>query len=125
MSMKTGTEVRYSLKIRIVAILSLLAILTGCASSTVIRSRPDGAKVYVDNVSMGTTPLQYSDTAIAGTVKPIRLKKDGYKPLDTVIRKDQFKVGPCIGGALVLFPFVWILGYPDVYEFELESEKAQ
>jgi len=28
-------------------------------------------------------------------------------------------VGPCIGGALVFFPFIWVLGYPDTYEFEL------
>ena len=125
MSSRNGTEVRYSLNIKIVAILALLAIISGCSSATLIRSRPEGATVYVDNVSKGTTPLQYSDTAIAGTVKPIRLKKDGYKPLDTVIRKDQFQAGPCIGGVLVLFPFVWILGYPDVYEFELEPEKAQ
>ena len=41
------------------------------------------------------------------------------------MRKSEFQAGPCLGGVLVLFPFVWILGYPDEYEFELELEKFQ
>ena len=101
-----------------------ISILSGCASTTLIHSKPEGAKVYIDNLSQGTTPLEYADTAIAGTEKPIRLEKDGYENLETVIRKDKFQVGPMIGGILILFPFVWILGYPETYEFELEPEKA-
>jgi len=119
------TKQAYSARTRMFALIMIAVFVSGCASSTVIRSRPDGAAVYMDNVQQGTTPLTYSDTAIAGTVKTIRLKKDGYKPLDTVIRKDKFQTGPCIGGVLVLFPFIWVLGYQDVYEFELEPEKAQ
>jgi hypothetical protein len=115
------TKRTYSGKIRVLALIMVIAFVSGCSSSTVIRSRPDGASVYIDNIQQGTTPLQYSDTAIAGTTKPIRLKKEGYKPLDTVIRKDKFQAGPCIGGVLVLFPFIWVLGYQDVYEFELEK----
>ena len=97
----------------------------GCASKTVIKSRPTGAAVYIDNVRKGVTPLQYSDTAIAGTTKRLTLKKEGYRDLDTVIRKSEFQAGPCLGGVLVLFPFIWILGYPHEHEFEIEklSEK--
>ncbi len=101
---------------------SLVFFVVGCASSTMIKSRPDGAEVYIDNIKKGVTPLKYEDTAIAGTAKPLRLKKVGYENLDTVIRKSEFEWGPCIGGALVLFPFVWILGYPPEYEFELQPK---
>lgn len=97
----------------------------GCASKTVIKSRPDGAEVYIDNIRKGVTPLQYSDTAIAGSTKRLVLKKEGYKNFDTVMRKSEFQAGPCLGGVLVLFPFVWILGYPDEYEFELEKLKEK
>ena len=110
---------------RIVAISVVLSLLLGCASTTKIHTKPEGAKVYIDNISKGTTPLEYSDTAAAGTEKPIRLEMNGYKTLVTVIRKDKFQVGPMIGGILILFPFIWILGYPESYEFELEPEKAQ
>jgi hypothetical protein len=116
---------RSSAWFRVAAFLALAGMLSACASSTVIRSRPEGAAVFIDNIEVGKTPANYSDTAIAGTVKSVRIKKEGYKPLDTVIRKDTFQVGPCIGGVLILFPFIWILGYQDVYEFELEPEKAQ
>ncbi len=97
--------------------------LAGCASNINIKSKPEGADVYIDNIKMGKTPLQYADTAIAGTTKNIKIKKEGYVPLETVIRKSEFQLGPCIGGLLVLFPFIWILGYPAVQEFELEPEK--
>ena len=112
---------RYSLKTRIVALMALVALISSCASTTVIRSKPEGAAVYIDNIQKGITPLQYSDTAIAGTSKSIRIEKEGYKPLDTVIRKDTFQIGPCIGGLFVIFPFIWVLGYPDAYDFELKT----
>jgi hypothetical protein len=113
---------RHSSWIRFTALLTIIALIVGCSSSTVIRSRPLGATVYIDNIRIGKTPVEYSDTAIAGTVKNIRLTKDGYMPLETVLRKDEFQVGPCIGGVLILFPFVWILGYHNYYEFELEPD---
>lgn len=100
-------------------VLNLIAV--ACASKTEIRSRPPGAEVYIDNVRQGgVTPLHYSDTAAAGSTKQVVLKKEGYKDFCTVIRKSEFEVGPCIGGVLVLFPFIWVLGYPDAHEFELE-----
>jgi hypothetical protein len=96
-------------------------VFMGCASTTTIKSRPDGAMVYIDNVKIGTTPIQHSDTDIAGATRSLKLTKDGYKPLETTIRKSEFQWGPLIGGLLVLFPFIWILGYPDTYEFDLEK----
>ena len=99
----------------------LIFFLMGCASKTIIKSRPSGAEVYIDNVRKGTTPLYYSDTAIAGTTKSVKLEKEGYKTFQGIIRKSEFQAGPCIGGVLVLFPFIWILGYPDEHEFELEK----
>jgi len=114
--MKKGRVVRVP-----IYIFCSIFLFMSCASTTNIRSRPEGAEVFVDNVRIGVTPIQYSDTAIAGTTKALRMKKVGYSPFETVIRKSEFQVGPCIGGLLVLFPFVWILGYPETYEFELEK----
>jgi hypothetical protein len=100
-------------------VVNLIAV--ACSSKTVIRSRPEGAEVYIDNVRKGVTPLPYSDTAAAGSTKQLVLKKEGYRDFCTVIRKSEFAVGPCIGGVLVLFPFIWVLGYPDTHEFDLEE----
>ena len=105
----------------LVCLFLLLFFLMGCASKTIIKSRPLGAEVYIDNVKKGVTPLHYSDTAIAGSSKSLKLKKEGYRTFESVIRKSEFQVGPCIGGVFVLFPFLWVLGYPEQYEFELEK----
>jgi hypothetical protein len=95
-----------------------------CASKTAIRSRPEGAEVYIDNVRQGVTPVYYSDTAALGSTKQLVLKKSGYRDFHTVIRKSEFKVGPCIGGFLVLVPFIWVLGYPDTHEVQLEIDAS-
>ncbi len=95
--------------------------ITSCASSTFIRSAPSEAKVYLDGRLLGTTPVRYSDTAVSGSTKNVILKKEGYKDKSAIIRKENVKIGPIIGGLFFLFPFIWTLGYPDEYTFELES----
>ncbi len=114
-----------SLFMRTTGCLVLAALIGGCASKTVIRSRPEGAIAYLDNIRLGPTPQNYSDTAILGSTKQLRLEKEGYLPLNTVIRKYQFAIGPCIGGIFVLVPFLWVEGYPGAYEFTLEPAPAK
>ena len=109
---------------RVMAGILAVAVLAGCSSTTLISSRPAGAIVYLEGVRKGPTPVRYSDTAPLGAVKQVRLEKEGYRPLSTVIRKDELQVGPLIGGILVLVPFVWLMGYPPQYEFDLEPLPA-
>ncbi len=101
--------------------LAVSFLLTSCASHTVINSCPSGADVYVNNIKAGVTPLEYSDYAVAGTETSLRLEKEGYKPLETILTKDKFQVLPCIGTIFCLFPVVWIFGYPQEQTFELEE----
>lgn len=112
-----------TLKISMLIIIFVLLVffIVGCASKTLIKSQPEGAVVYVDNVRKGITPFTYSDTALAGSTVYLKLKKEGYKDFETLMRKNKFKIVPCIGGAIFLFPYIWLLGYPDEYEFELEK----
>lgn len=118
----TAHKVRKSKIVNLLAFLALSnLLLAGCASTTQIKSVPSGAMLYVDNVKQCETPCAYSDTAIAGSAKPIKLKKAGYKDFESVIRKSEFQVGPCIGGIFAAVPFLWVLGYPEHYEFEMEK----
>lgn len=105
-----------------VSILLALSLLpAGCASTTLIKSFPEGAAVCIDDSYAGVTPLEYSDFAVAGAEKKITLEKEGYKRLETVIAKDKFQVLPCIGTVFCLFPVVWVYGYPEEQTFELEK----
>src|SRR3954469_23234982 len=78
---------------------------TACSSSTVIRSNPPGAKVFIDGAMVGTTPYTMSDTHIVGSSTSVRLEYPGYAPMDTAIhRSEEFDVVACIGGVFLLVP---------------------
>ena len=105
---------------RILAALVLGVFVQACASVTVIHTEPEGAKVYVDGEARGNTPYTYSDTKIVGSTTHLRFVKDGYQDTTAELqRNEEFEVGPCIGGVLVLFPFLWIMGYRAEHRYEL------
>ncbi len=95
-------------------------MLYGCASTTIIHSQPEGAKIYIDGEMRGTTPYSYSDQKIVGSTTHVRLVKDGFQETNaTLQRNEEFNVGACIGGVLVLFPFLWIMNYKPDHVYEL------
>jgi hypothetical protein len=109
-----------SLSARALALATALVFASGCASTTMIRSQPPGAKVYLNGESVGRTPYPMTDTKIIGTTTYVRLVLDGHEPYETVIqRNEQFEAGPCLGGVLVMFPFLWIMGYKPEHNYEL------
>ncbi len=94
--------------------------IAGCASSTVIQSQPTGAKVYLDGMVGGTTPFTMSDTKMVGSSTQVRIEYPGYQPLNTVIsRNEEFDVMACIGGVFLLVPFLWVMKYKPVHQYEL------
>ena len=108
-----------------VCALSLVAFLVaGCASATRINSVPPGARVFVDGQYLGRAPVTHEDSGPLWTAKPVTLKLDGYRDQTGMIRKEELQVGPLIGGALVLVPFLWLTGYPDEYTFQLEPDQS-
>jgi hypothetical protein len=111
---------------RLVAASTLLLFTVGCASTTVIRSEPSGATVYIDGSKVGKTPYTYSDTKTVGSSTRIRLKKEGFEDFETVIsRNEEFQVGPCIGGVFFLVPFLWVMGYQPDHNYELSPLSGQ
>jgi hypothetical protein len=98
-----------------------LLTTAACSSSTVIRSNPSGAKVFIDGQMVGTTPYTMSDTHIVGSSTHIRLEYPGYAPTDASIkRNEEFDVVACIGGVFLLVPFLWIMGYKADHSYELQ-----
>src|SRR5437870_13166969 len=96
------------------------AFLGGCASTTVIRSNPPGAKVIIDGSTVGATPYAMTDTKIVGSATRVRLEYPGYAPFETTIqRNEEFDVVACIGGVFLLIPFLWIMKYHSARTFAL------
>ena len=93
----------------------------GCASSTVIKSIPSGAKLYIDGQVKGETPYTYTDRSIAGTWRNLTLKKEGYKDLSGHIKRDELSVLALIGGIFLVVPFLWVFEYQPEYTFEMDK----
>src|ERR1700704_5961761 len=89
----------HSLAARSTALVCAAALAGGCASETVIRSNPPGAKVFIDGAYVGQTPYTMSDTKIVGSTTGVRLEYPGFQPTSASIhRSEEFDVVACIGG---------------------------
>lgn len=105
---------------KLVISLTLAAFITGCSSTTLIKSEPSGARLYLNGEKVGTTPYTHTDTKIIGSVNTVVLKKEGYQDFSAVFaRNENVNVGAIIGGVLVLFPFLWAMDYKPVYSYEM------
>ena len=108
------------------AIMTIASVLASCASTTLIKTEQAGVKVYADGNLLGTAPVTYSDTKIVGASTTFTLKKEGCREESHAItRSEEFQVGPCIGGFLVLVPFLWIMGYKPERTFAFECQPLQ
>jgi len=107
-------------------LLSGTILLASCSSMTMIQSYPSDAKVYIDGQAVGKTPYIYSDTKIVGSTTGIKIMKDGYKPLNTYIcRNEKGDVGAIVGGLFFWVPFLWTMKYQPEHNYELVAESDQ
>ena len=99
-----------------------------CASSTVIRSEPSGADVWIGETYYGKTPVEYEDKRVSFSSTTVRLAKEGYYEETFMIHKDgTVKAGPTVCGCATLplmlpVAWLWSLGYKKMYKFELYPE---
>lgn len=96
-------------------------ILFGCASTTVIRTIPNGAKVKEGDELKGITPYEYWDRAISGVTTTFTLQKEGYKDKTITIKKNVFYIHRFFFPPILAWP--WIFGYDPVSYFELEKSE--
>ena len=75
----------------------------GCAQSTLIRSLPSGALVFVNGRSVGETPVELvvSQSEFSDQTFTARLEKQGYEPAEGALRK-QVCGGRIVGGVFSL-----------------------
>lgn len=103
-----------------------VACFAGCASSTVIESRPPGARVFLNNAAVGNTPYTMTDTKIVGSTSMLRLEYPGYQPLTVAIsRSEELDVLPLIAGIFLLVPLLWVMKYQASHVYDLIPAGAQ
>lgn len=100
--------------------LASIFLFASCASTTMIQSIPEGAKLYLDGQPVGTTPYEHRDTKIVGSVTTVRLENEGYATINTNFsRNEEADVGAIVGGIFVLIPFLWVMKYKPVHSYEM------
>lgn len=101
-------------------LLAISILFTSCRSTTMIVSNPSGAKLYLNDELVGTTPYTHKDSKIVGSRTTVKLEKDGYETFNTSFSKNEkLDVGALIGGILVDIPFLWIMKYKNIHSYEL------
>jgi hypothetical protein len=96
-------------------------LLTGCASTTMIQSVPENAKVYINGEPVGETPYKHTDDEIIFSTTDIRLEKDGYEPMyGSLSRDEELDAGPVLGGFFFCPVFLlWAFKYHPVHTYEM------
>lgn len=101
-------------------VVACAAGLMACTSTTMIRSNPPGARVFLDGEYVGTTPYTMSDTKIVGSTTLLRLEAPGYRPVNALLKRDEeVDIGACIAGVFLLVPFLWVMGYQAEHAYTL------
>ena len=109
----------------LVGVLAINFLFVSCASSTIVRSTDPGAKIYIDGEFKGKGSVTHSDTKIVGSSTSVKLVKEGCEPeIYNFSRNEEFDAGACVGGVLVLFPFLWIQKYKAEHVYEYSCTKS-
>jgi len=96
-------------------------LFSGCASTTLLTTVPPGASVYINGEVQGTTPYKYSDTKPALSSTHITFKKQGFRDMDVILRRNERPAwGAIIGATMVYVPILWFAEYKKSHFYELE-----
>jgi len=105
---------------KIIFLLPILFLLS-CASTTYIRTMPQGVKVTENGALRGVTPYMHFDRGVEMTGRTFTLKKEGYKDKTITIEKNEFYIHRLIIPPIL--GWLWLFGYPYEYYFELEKNE--
>ncbi len=72
---------------------AMLLVATSCSHSVLVKSRPEGATVFMNQVEVGTTPIEIDEEGQRDEFYRIRLEKEGYQSKEYIlapVEKDSF-----------------------------------
>lgn len=99
-------------------------VLASCSSTTVIKTTDPDVKIYVDDEYRGKGAVTHADQKLVGAATKITLRKAGCsEQIHIITRNEEFDVGACVGGVLVLVPFLWIMKYKPEHAYEFRCER--
>ena len=107
---------------RLIAPCLLASLCLGCATTTQLHSNPEGARLYLDGIYEGVTPVTMTLTdGMDNGYKHVRLEKDGYGVTELAMGRKQSNAR-IIAGYFCLFPLLWAYAWDADYTFNLPRE---
>lgn len=104
-------------------VLLAAVLMTGCTSSTVIRSSDPDSKIYVNGEYVGTGHAHYSDQRVAFSKNDVQIRKEGCEEENYSFRRsEEADVGAIVGGIFLTFPFLWVTEYKPNHSYDFECE---
>ena len=86
-------------------------LLGNCATTTKILTKPDDAKVYVNDKFIGNSPVKYTSRKVSFSSSTIEIEKEGYKKYYGILKRNEvFKPTRLLSGI-----FLWWL--PNIFYF--------
>ena len=102
-------------------ILTLLALLAGCANQTTFHTTPLGASVFINGELCGQSPCVYNTRYGFPTRIRVQIHKPGFEPRELFLDSE-----PPIASYLLLgFGSYVFHTFPEEYRFTLKSQTAQ
>lgn len=107
--------------------LVVTVLIAGCSETAMIRSKPSGAQVYINDRPAGTTPFAFA--VVRGDLEDsyrLRLEKEGYAPYTGMVRTriapGRLTAAVFTFGIVYLFKSPWCLVPPERIVMRLTSE---
>jgi len=127
MSLDSKPTQTISILIKVISVIMIGVFFLGsCSSSTMILSEQRDARVYIDGEYVGVTPYKISNSSPVGSCVSVKLTKKGYKDTNTSICKtEELHVGALVAGLFFVLPLLWVMGYKDIHNYDLERDMRQ
>jgi len=111
------------MKHSLIALLIVSMLFMSCSTSTIIKSVPAKAKVYVNDEYKGETPYALSTRSIIGSSTKIKLTKRGFADYNAEIKRDEKANIPAIVGGIFCLPFfLWATDYEPEHTYKLKRK---
>lgn len=68
----------------------------GCAHRVAVRSEPPGARVFLDNLDLGESPVDFAEERGRSAPYRLRLEKPGFEAKETLVLPMSGRGGGCL-----------------------------